>query len=103
QGADTVDQIGGDVEGEESFSDGGISRVGFEAEDAEGDGWTDFGSGDDGDGRVEFHGAAELTQHDDLSGARWLAFAQRDAALLFEVVAQTPFAVDPDARSVHCV
>ena len=99
-GGELVHGREGNIEGAQAEHGGGISGAAFERDEPQRDGGRD---GALGDGREhsaaagERNGIAEFARDDHFAGMNRLALAQREPAFGFEVIAQSPFAVDPDA------
>ena len=98
-GFHAVDHTGGDAEGPPAFGDGGVAGVGIEADQAEGDGGLDDGAGDGGHRRGELHVVAEFAGDHDVAGAEVLALFGGQGVIGFQVVAQAPVVVHPDAMA----
>ncbi len=96
-----VDYAARDAEGPESGAGVGESRMGFETDDAQRDGAADSDLHDGGGRRREGHGVAEGARNHDVAWAKRLRVGERQRAGLFEIIAQAPFAIYPDAVSVR--
>src|ERR1019366_3698117 len=98
-GAQAVDGAGGNAEWPETPRYRGVARVRFQADQAQRQGGADFGGAERSEWGDGVDGSAQIARYHDVAGAQALGLFQRQSAVGFEIEAQAPFAIDPDAMA----